>query len=347
MARPSFFSGFRNRLLSDPGFLRLVQRLPLFRLIARYKSRKLFDLVAGFAYAQILYSCVELGLIEKVGRQGASLAELAGLTGWPLPRLERLLRAAAALDIFEFSGPGIIWGEIGATLAAQPWIQQFILHHQHLYRDLVDPSALMRGDGSAHALRDFWGYDNPAADRAAYSSLMEASQAAVSEQVLLAHDFAPYRRMLDIGGGSGAFLRAVAARHPKLDMHLFDLPGVTGNGPFTRHGGDFRTDSLPGGMDLISLVRVVHDHDDAAVLTLLTRARDCASADATLLVAEPFAGSRETDAYFTVYFAAMGQGRLRTPQEIAALAANAGWGAMRISRTNLPMITGLLTLRRL
>ena len=50
-------------------------------------------------------------------------------------------------------------------------------------------------------------------------------------------------------------------------------------------------------------------------------------AGATLLIAEPFAGNpstaRVTDAYFNLYFAAMGQGRTRSPQEIAALAGTA------------------------
>jgi demethylspheroidene O-methyltransferase len=258
-----------------------------------------------------------------------------------------LIRAAAALNVLELSGDDIIWGETGAALAAQPWILKFIAHHKYFYRDLEDPVALLRGEPNTHALKDFWGYDNPGADRSAYSDLMAESQAAVSEQILLAHDFTPHRKMLDIGGGSGAFLAAVAACYPKLEMHLFDLPGVQGTGPFQRHAGDFRTDSLPAGMDLVSLVRVVHDHDDTVVVALFHKLHAAAAPSATLLIAEPFAGSRATDAYFTLYFAAMGQGRLRTPGEIAALAAPAGWGQLRVQRTNLPMITGLLTLRRM
>ncbi len=35
------------------------------------------------------------------------------------------------------------------------------------------------------------------------------------------------------------------------------------------HGGSFRDDPIPAGADLITLVRILHDHDDAVVRALL------------------------------------------------------------------------------
>ena len=60
------FSRFRDRLVSDPGFRAWAARFPLTRPIARARSRALFDLVAGFAYSQVLLACVELGVFELV-----------------------------------------------------------------------------------------------------------------------------------------------------------------------------------------------------------------------------------------------------------------------------------------
>ena len=101
------------------------------------------------------------------------------------------------------------------------------------------------------------------------------------------------------------------------------------------------------GMDIISLVRVVHDHDDDVILQVLRNIRSVCSASTTLLIAEPFAGdfvnAAVTDAYFNLYFTAMGQGRTRTPQAIAELAAKAGFGHSKIWRTHMPLITGLMT----
>jgi demethylspheroidene O-methyltransferase len=147
----------------------------------------------------------------------------------------------------------------------------------------------------------------------------------------------------------------VGQRYPQIQRHLFDLEGVVklaaGSPNLHLHGGDFRACPLPPGMDLITLIRVVHDHDDDVIRALFRDIRAICSRQTTLMIAEPFAGrastARVTDAYFNMYFAAMGQGRTRSPKEIAALAAQAGFGRLKVWSTNMPLVTGLLTLHPL
>ena len=93
---------------------------------------------------------------------------------------------------------------------------------------------------------------------ATYSDLMAQSQTLVAEDTLRLVDFSKVRRLMDVGGGTGAFLTAVgqACNGPQLD--LFDLPVVVGGatarfakaGLSTRctiHPGSFRDDPLPRG----------------------------------------------------------------------------------------------------
>ncbi len=355
MALPSFLLRLRNKLLADPKFLAFAQNFPLTRPVARRKSVDLFDLLAGFSYSQVLHACVTLRVLEHVGQSGCDIAILADRIGLPVKKTELLARAAVALDILGKDKDLIILGPHGAALLGQPWIMRFVEHHSHFYRDLADPVAMLRGEHVAGGLRDYWDYENDGSDKSIYSALMANSQKAVSAQIVGAYDFSKHRKILDVGGGSGAFLRAVGARYPQLDLHLFDLPGVVAlaDAPseqsITRHGGDFRQDSLPKGMDIISVVRVIHDHDDDAVLAMLRNIRSACGPDTVLLIAEPFSGiaatARVTDAYFGLYFAAMGQGRTRTVSEIAKLGAQAGFDRPKLWRTDMPLITGVMTLQ--
>jgi demethylspheroidene O-methyltransferase len=354
VALPSVFLRFRNRLLSDPKFIAFAQRFPLTRPVARAKSRDLFDLLAGFSYSQVLHACVSLRVMEHVGPAGISVSDLAAKIDLPADKSELLIRAAMALDIVERDGNSVILGQHGAAMLAQPWIMRFIEHHSAFYRDLADPVAMLKGAHVEGGLRSYWSYEDSTSDKSTYSALMAASQKAVSEQILDAYDFSRHKRILDVGGGSGAFLKAVGARTPELELNLFDLPGVVAlanDARITRHAGDFRVDALPTGMDIISIVRVVHDHDDDAILALLRNARRACTPQTILLIAEPFSGNpdtaRVTDAYFNLYFAAMGQGRTRTPAEITELAKQAGFGQPRHFSTNMPLITGLMTFRPL
>ncbi len=84
--------------------------------------------------------------------------------------------------------------------------------------------------------------------------------------------------------------------------------------PFRGVRGSFLFEPLPHGADVITLVAVVHDHDDAAVRILLKAAREALPPGGRLVLAEPMSGTPGagpiTDAYFGLYLLAMGSGAL-------------------------------------
>ena len=112
------------------------------------------------------------------------------------------------------------------------------------------------------------------------------------------------------------------------------------------HGGNFHADALPTGADVISLVRVLLDHDDASVLRLLKRVRAALPSGGVLLIAEAMAGVRgaETvgDAYFSFYLMAMGKGRARRAAELHQMLQAAGFRRSRERSTRFPVQTGLI-----
>lgn len=343
---------WRNRRLADPRFQRFSWAFPLFRPIAKRRSRELFDLVAGFAYSQVLYTCVRLKIFEKLSNGPLTLEEIVD---WPRPESERLLKAAIALKLIErYSDGRYGLGIHGAALVGNPWIGKFIEHHDRFYADLADPIPLLRGDAVETELRKYWAYASTSSPdaTAAYTALMAASQHAVAEEILHAYDFSKHRSLLDVGGGNGTFLKAVARRYPDLELTLFDLPGVIAHveaGPAIRAvGGNFLGDPLPQGADVVTLIRVVHDHERATVGALFTAIRAVLPPGGALIVAEPLSGIRGTepvtDAYFNLYFAAMGSGETRDHAAIAALGRAAGFPSCRVIETRNPMLTGVVVM---
>ena len=363
---------WRNRLLSSARFQRLAAAFPLTRGLARREARELFDIVAGFIYSQVTLACVRAGVLSRLAAGAVDERELHDLLAMPEEAALTMLRAAAALELIEPCelAERRAWalGRRGAALLGNPGVLAMIEHHAVLYADLADPLAMLRAPRGSTALARYWPYASAAEPGAVasesthdYTLLMAASQGLVAEEILDAYAVREHRCVLDVGGGDGTFLRALALRAPAARLMLFDLPGVAelarerfataGLGERVQvFGGDFSRDALPQGADLITFVRVLHDHDDPRVATMLRAAHAALVPGGRLLVAEPLAGTpgalRMGDAYFGMYLWAMGSGRPRTAAELAGMLEHAGFRRVQQRATRIPLQTSLLIAER-
>lgn len=359
---------WRNDLLANPRFQAFAARFPLTRPITRKRAAQVFDLCAGFVYSQILYACVETNLFELLRNGPRDVSELAPQLQLNEEAALRLLRGAAALDLLESRGAtrfGL--GPHGAALLGNPGALAMVAHHNMLYTDLADPLALLRGEGLPTRLQQFWAYArNPdratteSADVAAYSRLMSDSQTLVRQDVLDVLDFSKSHQLVDIGGGEGSFAAEAARRWPQLAVTVFDLPAVAARAQARFEaeglqdrargvGGDFYAGGLPEGADVMTLVRVLHDHDDDKAKALLRKIQQSLPKGCRLVIAEPMAGAHQAramgDAYFGFYLLAMGSGRPRPIEEIEAMLRAAGFAQTRRIATPRPLLVSVLEAR--
>jgi demethylspheroidene O-methyltransferase len=146
---------------------------------------------------------------------------------------------------------------------------------------------------------------------------------------------------------------------------MFDLPPVLAQAKghlqsqglserVSLHPGSFLEDDLPQGADLITLVRVAHDHPDTVVRQILHKAFAALPLGGTFLLAEPMAqsgqeagsGEASVDAYFHFYLLAMGAGRLRTPQELMTMMEEAGFTHVERVSNAMPIHAQILVGRK-
>lgn len=361
---------WRDRLLTSPAFHEFALKFPPTRPIVRKRQSEVFDVVSGFVYSQVLLACVELELLDRpeIRSPGATLAQISEMTGLDLDASRRLAKAAAALRLLEERNGRFRLGDLGAALSINRGALAMIRHHPALYRDLTDPVRQLRsGRGETHLSR-YWEYArslDPASataeEVAEYSELMSASQEAVSQEVLASFNFRPFCKLMDVGGGQGTFLGNVAAHNDVLGLCLFDLPEVVErarqlqieNKLDTRielAGGSFFEGELPAGADLISLVRILHDHDDDAVMRILSAVLRALEPGGAVLIAEPMStggqAGRITDVYFNFYLHAMGSGRPREPRELMDMLEETGFRECAKISSRSPFTTSLLTARK-
>ncbi len=365
-SQPASRLGWAARLALSPRFHAICARIPGLKHIARSEGRALFDVVSGFVQSQALLALVELRVMHRLTDGPLSLGDMATFARVPPERMAVLLQAGAALRLLRRRGGLWHLTTRGAAFLTVPGLEAMVRHHPALYRDLSDPVAFFRGETQPE-LAGFWPYvfgaggvADPAL-AARYSALMADSQALVAADTLALVDLSQTRRLMDVGGGTGAFLAAAAAACPAPDLVLFDLPAVVpgANARFAAAGiaarvtivpGSFRSGPLPTGADTISLVRVLYDHADSTVADLLQKTFDALPPGGRLLVSEPMSGGDRpdpaTDVYFSVYTLAMQTGRTRSAKEIADFLHVAGFVDIREKWGFRPFVTSVVTARR-
>lgn len=354
-----------HRLMAKRSFQKWAAKFPLTRGIVRREGEAMFDLLAGFCHSQVLSALVQLEIPHTLMHGPLDAHALATRAAVPLDRMQILLRAGVALGVLKARrGERFGLSRTGAALVGVPGLSQMIAHHDVLYRDLADPVAFFRGEVQTE-LASFWPYvfggAMDAGVAATYSDLMAQSQLLVADDTLAVVDFSGIRCLMDIGGGSGAFLTAVGAAHGDIALMLFDLPevaptaasGFAAAGMTARAqliGGSFRQDALPQGADAISLVRVLYDHSDETVADLLTKCFAALPSGGRLIISEPMTGgarpTKAGDAYFALYTLAMRTGRTRSADEIAMLCRAAGFSRVKTPSACRPFVTSCVEARK-
>ncbi len=356
--------GWLTRAFMNPRVHAAVARLPVLGRIAGSEGAAMFGLVGGFVNSQVLLALVELRVLEALADGPQEAAVLARPAGLAVDRMQILLQAGAALRLLRRRRDGrFALARRGAVLLGVPGLAGMIRHHAVFYRDLADPVALLRGQGETELAR-FWPYVFGAAGpidpevAATYSGLMTETQALVAADTLRLADLTGVRHLMDVGGGSGAFLSAALTAHLGLRGTVFDLPAVVpaararlaGAGVADRAAivpGSFRDGPLPQGADAISLVRVLYDHADATVAALLAAVRAALPPGGRIIVSEPMSGGDRpdaiTDTYFALYTLAMGTGRTRSAARIGEMLAAAGFVRITPHPGPRPYITSVVT----
>ena len=368
----SILSRIKNRvrrsILLHPHAQKYFQSQFFTRFIVKKQSEQLFDLVAGFVYSQILYSCVTLKIFENLKSKPLKSSELEKKCGLNTESFDCLISAAVSLGLLQRLDEGMIELRTkGFVIAMNPGLCELILHHKILYRDMQNPVGLLADHGKETELSKYWPYATKKNEGSfgkmesigQYSDLMSISQPLVTDQIFSAHSFSKYKKVLDLGGGQATFSIKLATAYRHLNITCFDLTAVSelakknikakglGN-QISFQGGNFFNDALPSGYDLITLIRVLYDHPDEKVSLLLSSIKKCMPPGGALLIAEPMITDpqsepiRKSDAYFYFYLLAMGKGKPRSLAGITKLLYSAGFSKIRKLSCPLPSQAGIL-----
>jgi len=286
---------------------------------------------------------VEVGLFERLGGGSATLDELAQRTEIPRRTLRIITDAMVALGLLERSGDHYQNGAAAAAFlsgSGGPDLRAFL----RLLNGLSYPR-WGRLEEAVRTDRIIFGESGcTEEEQRLYSAGVEAVTAGTSQALATTYDFAPHRRILDLGGGTGSFLLPILARYQNLECTLYDMPPVaaatrqrlTSNPLGARiqvAAGDFFTDAIPQGHDGVIIANIVHCFAADRMVHLLRRVHEHVPARARILLVDFWTNPTHTQPVFAALMAGEflltpGGGDVYSVDEAQQWLHDTGWKAV-------------------
>ncbi|MFO0751010.1 MAG: methyltransferase [Myxococcota bacterium] len=306
--------------------------------------------VQAYRESCVIAAAVELGVFEALTAGPRSADALAAALGTDAAATRRLLQALAALGLVARDGASWSLGEAGRQLLADrpagAWALLAASEYLPAWSELG--ATVRSGRPSFERVMGVsaWQHraDHPRVARA-FDLAMTPSQRRSGARVAaaIAADTAADARVVDVGGGLGFLLSGVLEARPAARGVLFDLPHVAARARETFAaaglaervecvGGSF-FEAIPSG-DVLLLMHVLHDWDDDAVRAILARCRAALGPGGRLVVGDacvrPEVLERDAGlALLDLHMMVVLGGRERSFEELSALLAEAGFGAVR------------------
>jgi SAM-dependent methyltransferase len=173
-------------------------------------------------------------------------------------------------------------------------------------------------------------------------------------------DFRGVRRVLDVGGGSGAYSMAFVRTKKGIHATVFDLPNVVPLAiryieseklveRISTVAGDYEVDSLGSGFDLVFLSAIIHSNSVDINRQLVKKAYDALNPNGQLVIQDHIMDEDRTaplaGALFSLNMLVGTQaGDTFTESEIRSWMDEAGF--KKIRRKDNPVTTGLMMWRK-
>ncbi len=231
---------------------------------------KIREFAAAFQKSRILLSGFELDIFTNIDDNGDTSANLANKLKLDEHACDRLMNALVSLGILT-KQDGLFYNtsESFSYLSRKgPDYFGGLMHTNHLWNTWSNLTQVVRSGKAAHRAEindrgDGW--------LTSFITAMRDRAKKQAPQQLADIDLSGIKTILDVGGGSGAYSMEFINKKSEVEPTVFDLPNVIPitKGFIEREGfsgkiktfeGDYTTDGLPSGFDMVFLSAVIHSN---------------------------------------------------------------------------------------
>lgn len=318
--------------------------------MADQHSTRLDAVVNGYQDTAIVLAAVRLDLPDLMAGGLTDAESLAAAAGCRVPELTRLLRGLQMIGmVLDEDGHHRLTDEGRMLLrdAPEPHRQLVELVADQYWGAWTNLAHAARtgepGFTHLHGTGPFeWRAQHAEAGRL-FSAWLHKETAGLTESIAETIDLTGVRTLADVGGGDGALLRSLLARHPSIRGSLLDRDEVVRRAAADWPAElDARTSFVPVDFfeeiavdaDAYVLKSVLHDWDDEEVGRILLNCADALPSDGSLFVVERVLDQgTESTIRLDLHMMAVTGGQERSMDALAGLVVGAGLAVAHVAET--------------
>jgi acetylserotonin N-methyltransferase len=275
----------------------------------------IIDLIEAFRRSKAMFAAVSLGIFDNLEHQPANAETIAAALQLPREPLERLLNACVSLKLLRRDN-ALYANEPVASIylcqASERALVGYILYSNNVLFPLWSHLEDAVREGTPRWEQEF-GIEGTIFDhffrspeaKITFLRGMHGFGLLSSPKVVEAFDLSRFRRMVDLGGGTGHLAITACERYSQLRAIVFDLPEAAEvtRGYINKLGslserisvmpGNFFRDELPE-CDVVALGRILHDWSDTKIRQLLGKIFERLPQGGAILIAEKLLNADKT-----------------------------------------------------
>ena len=301
---------------------------------------KIREMAAAFQKSRILLSGFELDIFTNIEEAGNTNNQIAQKLNLDAVACERLLNALVALEFLTKQNQLFFNTPESFTFLSKKSEEYLggLMHLNHLWNTWSHLSQVVK-TGKAANPSDI--NERGEGWLLAFITAMHDRAQKQASQQLANIDLSRIASVLDVGGGSGAFSMAFISIKPEIKVTVFDLPNVIPitkkfidkegfSGKIQTYTGDYTTDNLPQGFDMVFLSAIIHSNALAVNRDLIKKCYTALNANGQIVIQDWIMNNDRTQPASGAVFAinmlvGTEAGDCFTEQEVSEMLIDAGF----------------------
>lgn len=273
----------------------------------------IMGMVFAFQRSRVLLTAYELDLFTVLGEENKSSIEVAEALGTGGRATDRLMNALCAIGLLKKKEGRFSNTPLASRFLVngKPDFMGGLMHSVHLWDTWSTLTQAVRQGKSVVAR-----HVNERGDEwlTAFITAMHQRACQQAPSVVALLDLSGVSRLLDVGGGSGAYSIAFARAKDEIKATVLDLPSVI---PLTRDyiakeglsdrvetvAGDYKIDDLGSGFDLVFLSAIIHSNSFEENRDLIVKCSEALNPQGQLVVQDFIMDQDRTSPAFGALFA--------------------------------------------